>query len=98
MRKTSDNLFFLINSFARKVGQALSSGMVGGMLEIIGYNETVQFDPWAYPEIMSGMFNLSCLIPAIGLVAVALSLIFIYPLKKQTVKANIAELKRRKQS
>ncbi len=93
-----DGTIYAVYSFARKVGQALSSGMVGGMLEIIGYNETVQFDPWAYPEIMSGMFNLSCLIPAIGLVAVALSLIFIYPLNKQTVEANIAELKRRKQS
>lgn len=44
------------------------------------------------------MFNLSCLIPAVGLVAVALALIFIYPLNKKAVEANIAELLRRKES
>jgi len=91
-----DGTIYAVYSFARKVGQALSSGMVGGMLEVIGYNEAVQFDPWSYPDVMKGLFNLSCLIPMIGLAAVALALIFIYPLNKKAVEDNIAELLRRK--
>jgi len=90
-----DGTIYSVYSFARKVGQALSSGMIGAMLEVIGYNDTVQFDPWAYPDVMDGLFNLSCLIPAIGLTAVALALIFIYPLNKKTVEDNVAELLRR---
>jgi len=91
-----DGTIYAVYSFARKVGQALSSGMVGAMLEVIGYNETVQFDPWSYPDIMSGLYNLSCMVPAIGLAAVALALFFIYPLDKKTVEENIAKLTRKK--
>ncbi len=87
-----DGTIYAIYSFARKLGQAFSSGMVGAMLDIIGYNETVQFDPWAYPDVMKGMFDFSCLMPAVGLAAVALALIFIYPLNKKVVDSNVAEL------
>jgi len=91
-----DGTIYAVYSFARKVGQALSSGMIGAMLEAIGYNDEVQFNPSAYPDVLSGMFNLSCLIPVIGLIAVALALIFIYPLNKKAVEDNIAELNRRR--
>jgi len=91
-----DGTIYAVYSFARKIGQALSSGMIGAMLEMIGYNDEVQFNPSAYPDVLSGMFNLSCLIPVIGLVAVGLALIFIYPLNKKAVEDNIAELNRRR--
>ena len=88
-----DGTIYAVYSFARKIGQALSSGMVGGLLTLIGYTEATAFDP----EVTSGIFTMSCVIPIIGFVAVALALIFIYPLSKSRVEANVAELKTRMQ-
>lgn len=91
-----DGTIYSVYSFARKLGQALSSGMIGAVLTAIGYTDKVPTNPSAYPEILEGIFNWSCLIPAIGLFAVALALLFIYPLNKSRVEANVAELKRRR--
>lgn len=90
-----DGTIYSVYSFARKMGQALSSGMVGALLEAGGYTPDVPANPSAYPEVMDWIFNLSCLIPAIGLAAVALALFFLYPLDKKTVEANVAQLARR---
>ena len=87
-----DGTIYSVYSFARKIGQALSSGMVGGLLSIVGYTEATAFDP----EVVNGIFNISCIVPIIGMVAVALALLFIYPLNKKRVDANIAELKKRR--
>ncbi len=86
-----DGTIYAVYSFARKVGQALSSGMVGALLTIVGYSDATAFDP----EVTSGIFTMSCVIPIIGFVAVALALIFIYPLTKSRVEANVAELQSR---
>lgn len=86
-----DGTIYAVYSFARKVGQALSSGMVGALLTVVGYSDATAFDP----EVTSGIFTMSCVIPIIGFVAVALALIFIYPLTKSRVEANVAELKTR---
>lgn len=87
-----DGTIYSVYSFARKLGQAFSSGMIGGLLSMIGYTPETAFDP----AVTSGIFNLSCIIPAVGLGAVALALFFIYPLNKKTVEANVEELKRRR--
>ncbi len=79
-------------SFARKLGQAFSSGMIGALLSMIGYTTETAFDP----AVTFGIFNLSCIIPAVGLAAVALALLFIYPLNKKRVEENCAELAARR--
>ena len=89
-----DGTIYAVYSFARKMGQALSSGMTGGLLAFVGYREGFEFDP----KVTLGIFQLSCIIPAIGLAAVALALFFIYPLNKARVEANAAELQRRRKS
>ena len=83
-----DGTIYAVYSFARKIGQALSSGMIGGLLTLIGYTQATAFDP----EITNGIFNLSCIIPAVGLGLVSLALIFIYPLSKKRVEENCAVL------
>ncbi len=93
-----DGAIYSVYSFARKLGQALSSGMIGALLTMIGYNNMVAANPAAYPEILDSLFNLSCIIPAAGMGAVALALIFIYPLTKSRVDGNVAELARRRNS
>lgn len=87
-----DGTVYSVYSFARKLGQAFSSGMIGALLSMIGYTQETAFDP----AVTEGIFNLSCIIPAVGMAAVALALIFIYPLNKKRVEENVAELKRRR--
>ncbi len=87
-----DGTIYSVYSFARKLGQAFSSGMIGGLLSMIGYTQETAFDP----AVTSGIFNLSCIIPAVGLAAVAVALLFIYPLDKKTVEANVATLQKRR--
>ena len=87
-----DGTIYAVYSFARKVGQALSYGMVGGLLALIGYTQATAFDP----EVTLGIFKMSCIIPIIGFAAVALALIFLYPLSKKRVEENVAELARRR--
>ena len=48
------------------------------------------------PEVVNGIFNISCIIPIVGLVAVAAALAFIYPLNKKRVEENVIELKKRR--
>ena len=48
--------------------------------------------------ILDRIFQMSCLIPAIGLFIVAMILLFIYPLSKKKVTENIAELEKRRNS
>ena len=87
-----DGTIYSVYPFARKLGQAFSSGMIGALLTAIGYTQDTAFDP----GVTNKIFNLSCIIPAIGLIAVALALLFIYPLNKRKVEENVAELARRR--
>ncbi|MGN0465432.1 MAG: MFS transporter [Lachnospiraceae bacterium] len=93
-----DGTIYSVYSFARKLGQAASSGMIGAVLTAIGYTSEVAANPAAYPEVLQGIFNWSCMIPAIGLALVAVALIFIYPLNKKRVDENCAQLASRRNS
>lgn len=87
-----DGTIYSVYSFARKIGQALSSGMIGALLSVIGYFAATAFNP----EVVNGIFNMTCIIPAIGFVGIALVLMFLYPLSKNRVEANVLELKKRR--
>lgn len=87
-----DRTIYSVYSFARKIGQALSSGMIGALLSVIGYSAATAFNP----EVVNGIFNMTCIIPAIGFVGIALVLMFLYPLSKNRVEANVLELKKRR--
>ena len=87
-----DGTIYAVYSFARKLGQAFSSGMVGGLLSLVGYSKATAFDP----AVTEGIFKISCIVPIVGLIAVALALLFIYPLNKKRVEENAAELAHRR--
>ena len=87
-----DGTIYSVYSFARKVGQALASGLTGILLSLIGYTQATAFDP----DVTLGIFKMSCYIPIVGFILVAIVLIFLYPLNKTRVEENIAELKRRR--
>ena len=87
-----DGTTYSVYSFARKLGQAASSGLSGGLLSLIGYTDATANDP----SVISGIFNVTCLVPAIGFAVVALVLIFWYPLSKKVVEENAQKLAARK--
>ena len=87
-----DGEIYSVYSFARKLGQAASSGLTGLLLTMIGYTQATQFEE----SVTNGIYNITCLVPAIGYVLLAVVLKFLYPLNKKTVEANSAELARRR--
>ena len=87
-----DGTIYSVYSFARKLGQAFSSGLVGALLGIIGYTEATAFDP----AVTRGNFNMACIAPIVGFVAIVLALAFLYPLSKKKVEENVAALAARR--
>ena len=89
-----DGSVYSLYSFARKLGQALASGMAGWLLSAIGYNENALAAGVAQTQaVKSGIFSIGNLVPAIGLLALAAVLWLWYPLHKKQVDKNVALLK-----
>lgn len=84
-----DGSIYALYSFARKLGQAASSGLVGFLLTGIGYSDSTQFDK----GVLDGIYNISTLLPAVGFLLLALILWFWYPLHKRQVEENVRCLK-----
>ncbi len=84
----SDGEIYSVYSFARKLGQAASSSVTGLLLGMVGYTQATAFDP----EITQGIYDLTCLVPAIGFILLAVVLKFLYPLDKKHVEENAKAL------
>lgn len=84
-----DGSVYALYSFARKLGQAASSGLSGALLSLIGYSQATAFDP----DVVDGIFNISTLVPALGFGLLAAVLWFWYPLHKAEVDKNVEILK-----
>ncbi|MGI5990384.1 MAG: MFS transporter [Lachnospiraceae bacterium] len=91
--KRRDGTIYAVYSFARKLGQAASAGLSGALLTAVGYTSATAFDT----AVTDGIYNITCLVPALGFVGVALVLGFVYPLSKKRVQANSAELQKRRE-
>lgn len=89
----SDGTVYSVYSFARKLGQAGSSGLIGLLLTIIGYTESTAFDT----EVVNGIYDVTAIVPAIGFALMALSLLFLYPLSKKKVQENVETLRLKKE-
>lgn len=89
-----DGSVYALYSFARKLGQAASSGLSGGLLTLIGYDTlAAQQGLGQTQEVKEGLFDISVLVPAAGLFLLVLVLTFWYPLKKKVVDANVETLR-----
>lgn len=85
-----DGSVYALYSFARKLGQAASSGLSGALLTMIGYNELAAQQGLGQTQaVKDGIFNISTLVPTVGFILLALILWFWYPLKKKVVDKNI---------
>ncbi len=88
-----DGGIYAFYSFARKLGQAVVAGLTGMLLSMIGYSADTAFDE----NVLSGIYNISTLVPVLGFTLLAAILWFWYPLHRQQVQENVAKLKRRRQ-
>ena len=89
-----DGSVYSIYSFARKLGQALAAGASGWLLTLIGYDtEAARAGLGQSEKVLSGIFSISTLIPALGFFLLALVLWFWYPLRKKEVEKNVSALK-----
>lgn len=82
--RRSDGTIYSVYSFARKVGQAAASGVSGLLLSMIGYSQATAFEP----DVVNGIYHITCLAPAVGFLLLAASLKFFYPLNREKVKKN----------
>ena len=83
----SDGEIYSVYSFARKMGQAASSGVAGALLTAIGY---VSGSTVGQTEaVKEGIYTLSCLVPGIGFLLLAAITWFFYPLSKKRVNDNV---------
>lgn len=90
--KRADGTIYSVYSFARKMGQAASSGLMGTLLTTVGYSKETAFDK----NVVDGIYNITCLVPAVGFILLALALYFVYPLGKKQVEENVAFLKEKR--
>ncbi len=88
-----DGTIYGVYSFSRKIGQAIAGGLSGWALGWIGYDELAAGQT---QEVANGIYNLSTFFPAVIYILCGLVLLFIYPLSKERVDANVAELQSRR--
>ncbi len=86
----SDGTIYSVYSFARKLGQAVASGLTGTLLSAIGYSQATAFDE----NVVNGIYDITCIVPAISNLLLVAALWYLYPLDKKTVKANSEKLKK----
>lgn len=86
-----DGTIYSVYSFGRKFGSALSSGVRGMMLTMIGYTAATAYDP----GVVNGIYNVACLVPMIGFAVMGAIVAFLYPLNKKRVDDNVAILTER---
>lgn len=89
-----DGAVYGMYSFARKLGQAATSGLVGGLLTLVGYEQSTAFDP----AVKEGIFDIATLVPAVGFLLLAVVLWFWYPLHKKQVDHVVSVLKEKHQN
>lgn len=88
-----DGTIYAVYSFSRKLGQALSSGVTGFLLNIIGYSQQTAFDP----QVTNGIYNITCLVPAVGYILLSVVLWLFYPLDKKRINENAQLLKEKRE-
>ncbi len=84
-----DGAVYGLYSFARKMGQAATSGLTGALLSLVGYTKDTAFEP----SVKEGIFDIATLVPAVGFILLAIVLWFWYPLHKKQVEEDVRILK-----
>ncbi len=86
-----DGTIYAVYSFARKLGQAAASGVSGALLTAIGYTQATAYDE----NVVKGIYNITCGVPVIGYILLAVVLFFWYPLSRKRVEHNVEILRKK---
>ncbi len=97
--RRDDGKFYGLYSWARKLGQAITSALTGVLLDAIGYTAGIAAVTAGTAEaldksVMSGIFTITTLVPALGF-GIALVFFIIYPLNKKAVDENTKTIRER---
>ena len=87
-----DATVYALHSWSRKLGQAFAGGLSGWALGWIGYESTAGAATAQSPQVLDSLYALATLAPAALLALAAGALWLWFPLTKQRVAANSAEL------
>ena len=86
-----DGSIYAMYSFARKMGQAVAAGVSGWLLTAIGYVPGAAGGQTQ--AVLSGIFAIATLVPALGFLLLSAVLWWWYPLRRRRVEENAAQLK-----
>ncbi|WP_436667347.1 MFS transporter [Latilactobacillus sakei] len=89
-----DGTVYGVNSFARKVGQAIAGGAGGFLLSIIGYKSSTSGGTAQSEVVLNRIYAAANLIPFALLLIAGVVLFFWYPLNKKKINEVDAELVR----
>lgn len=81
-----DGTIYGVNSFSRKIGQALAGGIGGIMLTLVGYQSSSTGGVAQTSAVAGRIYGLATLIPVTCLGIALLILAFWYPLTKNKIK------------
>lgn len=88
-----DGTVYAINTWARKLGQAAAGGLGGFALTLVGFQSGQSTQSG---ETTDGIYTIATLVPGVLFLVAAAILLFLYPLNRARVDANVAELARRR--
>ena len=88
-----DGTIYGVNSFARKVAQALGGSFGAFMLTMIGYVSSTSGGAEQSQQVIDRIYYLASGIPAVCCGLAALVMLFFYPLNKKRVESNAAILR-----
>lgn len=91
-----DGTVYGVNSFARKVAQAVGGFIGGFMLTAIGYISSTTGGAQQTPQVINRIYAIGNLIPAACMFLGMLTLIIFYPLNKKKIDAVDASLAERR--
>lgn len=87
-----DGTVYGVNSFARKVAQAIAGGAGGFLLAIVGYKTSTSGGAAQSEAVLNRIYAAANLVPFVLLLIAGLTLIFWYPLSKDRIHEVDAEL------
>lgn len=91
-----DGIVYGVNSFARKVAQAIGGGFGGFMLSFIGYKSSTTGGAQQSMHTINGLYNIATLVPVVCAILAVLLLAFVYPLTRSRVQHNAEVLEKRR--
>ncbi len=83
-----DGIVYGVNSFARKVAQAIGGGFGGFILSYIGYKSSTSGGADQTMRTINGLYNVATLVPVVCALLAILLLFFVYPLTRDKVHEN----------